>query len=412
MKTLRLFITMGVLLFLAACMQNSQELIATQDFGSAEFDFVNGVAKSGASVYVVGYTGGSLDGNNLGDADVIIRKYHEEGDLLWARQFGTYQRDWSLDYVLDSAGNSYILGFTEGALAGSRGQRDCFLRKYNSSGTVLWTRQFGTAQNDYCPGVAVNGSGVYTVGREGFVGYVIRRYSSNGSLLNKINNSTNIYPSTLGLDSLGNLIIVASTPDFPEDRDIKVLKYNTNLDLLWTKTVRTAGDDTPFDLAVDSASNIYLTWTSRNTVDDFAYFRKLDPNGTVLLSRMISPEFTINTDRTEPRGLSVDASNNIYISGSISGAYPGYLPATINQQDIFVLKYSATGQRLWAKQFDGTGNSDFQGSGEGITSSDDVYVVGYTNGNTNLLGNPSHGFSDAFIMRLNKTTGETIWIDQ
>jgi hypothetical protein len=127
---------------------------------------------------------------------------------------------------------------------------------------------------------------------------------------------------------------------------------------------------------------------------------------------MISPEPTVNTDITESQSISVDAGSNIYISGSVSGAYFGYLPADINNRDIVVLKYSPTGQRLWAKQFDGTGNLDFNGSGEGITATDDVYVVGYTESNSNLLGNPSHCASDAFIMRIDKTTGETVWIDQ
>ena len=39
-----------------------------------------------------------------------------------------------------------------------------FVRKYDTDGKELWTRQFGSTSYDYGYGVAVDGSGVYVAG--------------------------------------------------------------------------------------------------------------------------------------------------------------------------------------------------------------------------------------------------------
>ena len=52
------------------------------------------------------------------------------------------------------------------ALAGSNlGGDDAFVRKYKTDGTIEWTKQFGTPQDDFPTGIAVDASGVYVVGR-------------------------------------------------------------------------------------------------------------------------------------------------------------------------------------------------------------------------------------------------------
>ncbi|GIT65206.1 MAG: hypothetical protein Ct9H300mP23_08330 [Nitrospinota bacterium] len=51
-----------------------------------------------------------------------------------------------LEVNVDSKGNIYVTGYTEGGLDGktNSGERDIFLVKYNSSGTKQWTQQLGT----------------------------------------------------------------------------------------------------------------------------------------------------------------------------------------------------------------------------------------------------------------------------
>src|SRR3989442_10131058 len=62
---------------------------------------------------------------------------------LWTRQFGTRGSDIAHSAAVDRAGNIYITGSTTGAFTGQNLFGGAFLRKYDSGGNELWTRQFG-----------------------------------------------------------------------------------------------------------------------------------------------------------------------------------------------------------------------------------------------------------------------------
>jgi hypothetical protein len=63
----------------------------------------------------------------------------------------------------------YVFGAVSGALPGQTyagGPDDVFLRKYDPAGHELWTRQFGTAGDDFpmAGPVAIDDTGVYVAG--------------------------------------------------------------------------------------------------------------------------------------------------------------------------------------------------------------------------------------------------------
>ncbi|MBI2934480.1 MAG: SBBP repeat-containing protein, partial [Chloroflexi bacterium] len=119
----------------------------TRQFGSSGYDYASGVAVDGAgNSYLAGYTYGALPGQtSSGSDDAFIRKYDPTGNELWTRQFGGSGDDHAWGVAVDGAGNSYLAGDTWGALPGqtSSGSADAFMRKYDPSGNVLWTGQFG-----------------------------------------------------------------------------------------------------------------------------------------------------------------------------------------------------------------------------------------------------------------------------
>ncbi len=67
----------------------------------------------------------------------------------WMRQIGTTETDLSLDVSADGLGNVYISGYSDGSLEGpNAGGSDAFVSKYDASGTLQWTRQFGTSDRE------------------------------------------------------------------------------------------------------------------------------------------------------------------------------------------------------------------------------------------------------------------------
>jgi hypothetical protein len=108
-------------------------------------------------------TVGVLPGQtSTGSHDVFLRKYDTDGNEVWTRQFGTTNLDDVSGAAVDDSG-VYVAGSTLGVLPGqsSAGSADLFIRKYDPAGNELWTRQFGTPEYDQARGISVHSSQVY-----------------------------------------------------------------------------------------------------------------------------------------------------------------------------------------------------------------------------------------------------------
>jgi uncharacterized delta-60 repeat protein len=139
----------------------------TKQLGTAEDDEASGVATdSSDNIYVTGYTYGGLDGNtNSGEIDIFLVKYNSSGTKQWTQQLGTPTFEEGNGVAVDSSDNIYVSGWTRGKLDTYAGRDDAIVLKYNSSGTKQWTRQFGSNSSDIGAGVTVDSSGnIYMTG--------------------------------------------------------------------------------------------------------------------------------------------------------------------------------------------------------------------------------------------------------
>jgi hypothetical protein len=388
-----------------------------RDFGTAAYDAGTGVAANATGVYAVGNTTGNLDGLNKGSDDAFIRKY--DGGVVWAQQFGTRSYDVATDVVVDTAGNSYVLGYTDGALGFKLGADDVFLRKYNASGTVVWTRQFGTTNYDYAIDLALDAGGnVVVLSQDNdTAGFTVRKFNANGVLQTSRTVTSvvlaNLIPKALAIDSAGSVIVLAEWYGGPgTNSNVRVFKLTAALADVWNVAFQqTVAYDIPYDVTT-LGTDIYLTTRIASTTAGYgARYGKLNSAGTFITARQLEPTSTCNC--TDPYSITVDASGNVYVAGSTSGSFPGFTNA--GNTDIVVFKYNAATVRVWAKQFgQGANGTDSDDSARGIAVSDAVYITGYTNGN--LLGDPKYsvagGDRDAYLAQLDKTSGATLGIDQ
>lgn len=201
--------------------------------GTALDDEGYGIAvDSGGNSYTTGYTEGDLAGNgHLGGQDIFVVKYDTDGILRWIRQIGTTLDDVGYGIAVDSEGNSYIAGHTEGNLAGSGhdGGQDIFVAKYDTNGTQKWIRQIGTAFDD--------------------VGYDI------------------------AVDSEGNSYVTGSTggdlsgSGHAGGQDIFVVKYDTNGTLQSMRQIGTAFDDVSYAIALDLNGTSHITGYTDGDLD-------------------------------------------------------------------------------------------------------------------------------------------------
>ncbi len=129
-------------------------------FGGALNDMVQtAVLGPDDGVFLAGGTEGALGSSSAGGVDAFVSLVSSDGSVLWTLQFGTAGSDEILDAVSDALGNIYVVGTTDGDLAGAMGGVDAFIAKVSPGGSLLWTTQWGTSADDRALGVTMDASG-------------------------------------------------------------------------------------------------------------------------------------------------------------------------------------------------------------------------------------------------------------
>ncbi len=263
---------------------------------SNTWEWILGIAIDGSGVYVAGNAEGVLPGQT--SAGAFVRKYDNNGSEMWTHQFGGWLSATANGVAIDASG-LYVVGTTSGALSGqtSAGSYDAFVRKYDASGNDVWTRQFGSASDDYAQGIVVNASGVYAVG-----------YT---------------YGALPGQTSAG-------------EYDAFVCKYDASGNQVWTRQFGSASYDYARGIAVD-VTGVYVAGVTRgafpgqtNAGSSDVFVRKYDAASNEVWTRQFG---TSSVD--ESHGVAADASG-VYVFGRTSGAFPGQTSS--GGSDAFVAK--------------------------------------------------------------------------
>ncbi|MBD1895741.1 SBBP repeat-containing protein [Coleofasciculus sp. FACHB-129] len=229
------------------------------------------------NVYMTGSTLGSLGGTNVGGHDGWVAKYDSSGIRLWARQLGTSRDEHSHSVAVDSLSNVYITGTTDGSLGGTNaGGADAWIAKYGSSGTLLWKRQLGTASTDHSYGITVDSFGdLYITGTtNGSLGGTnaggsdawVAKYDSSGTQLWKRQLGTNSGDDAVdvAVDNLGNVYISGTTYGSLGGTktgisDAWVAKYDKSGTQQWIKQLGTPSGTESRDVVVDNSGSVYIT---------------------------------------------------------------------------------------------------------------------------------------------------------
>ena len=182
-------------------------------------------------------------------------------------------------------------------------------------------------------------------------------------------------------------------------------------------------------IAVDASGNIYTVGTFQGTVDfdpsagvnnmtsaganDY-YIQKLDPDNNLIWIRTIG-----GTSEEQGVSISIDNSDNIYVTGFFSGTVDFYPGAGTNNltsggvRDLFIQKWDISGNAIWAKSFGGSFGSETVTS-ISTDASGNIYTTGHFKGTIDFdpgagLSNlTSNGLYDIFIQKLD-ASGNFLW---
>jgi hypothetical protein len=124
---------------------------------------------SDGNLYVVGTTEGSLGGEVLqGTSDVYLTKFDSTGQVVWQRMLGAAEAAVGAAVAVDASGNVVIAGRVKAGFDGSLSNTslNSFVTKLDRSGQELFTRDVGPLSDDGAAAVAIGADGsIYFGGR-------------------------------------------------------------------------------------------------------------------------------------------------------------------------------------------------------------------------------------------------------
>jgi hypothetical protein len=304
-------------------------------FGGYGGDAASAVAiDETGSAYIAGWTQGTSQDPAPGGDDVYLKKFSSSGAPLWTRQFGSDTPfEGSTDIALGDTGNLYI---SAGVGDSASSVRNAFIGKFSADGDLIWDRRLSVPEGSFGTAVAVGGASlqsVYLAGtslgtlvapaqgrQDGFV----RKYDSEGNDLWTRQISTNLLDKVhaVSADSFGNVYVAGSTegslaaPNQGRD-DLYIQKRSPEGDLLWTHQDGTNFDDAITELAIDHEGYLYASgYTQNGSLNGGvpkgydAFLRKLDQSGNEIWTQSIA-----QTGHDYATGVAIGADGRIYVSG-------------------------------------------------------------------------------------------------
>ena len=306
-----------------------------------------------------------------GETDAFILKLNEQGNFLWASQFGGAGNGDAIGGIaVDPSNNIYISGsFSDNVdfdpspandfTLTAQGLQDRFVLKLDDGLQFVWAKQLGGTEAVGGGKIAIDATNAIVV---------------QGSFFGTVDfdtSATNEIRTTNG------------------SSDMYIQKLNSEGNHIWVATFGGIENDEISTLQLDAANHIYATGTFRETVDfnpsgggdirDAAgsrdiFVQKYDSDGSVIWTQTIG-----GTGFDDARCLSLHDNGTLFIAGKFNDTVdfdpgPNTANATTNTPDIYLLQLDTNGAFVGYKTI--TGSSFDNAFGSAISAANELYITG------------------------------------
>jgi len=306
--------------------------------GNGQLDFGDSVFATASNNYITPY----------------VVKYNRRGTAQWATSITASGYLYTTAVAIDTAGNSYIIGNSNGGvsnLAGysvsAYGMGDIWLVKVKPNGDVDWAMTVGGNGNDYPTGITCNAQGdIYITGL--FQGYF--QYGNSG-----------ISGSSSGWS-------------------VFLLKLETDGTPYFCRRIATADGANAWqsaggDVETDRFGNVYVSGSFTHTLQSgsgtmYAGSSQTDQNGFVMkvLPTNGTPMWAKQMGSTAS-ALSVDEQGYVYVGGKMQAGADSFGTSRfansggLGFDDLYVARLSNDGTISWVKRFGDNTTSNTGGGG-------------------------------------------------
>lgn len=370
------------------------------------------------------YLTNNFNGNN---SDIHLSCIKPNGSVFWQNNCSSSvtEDDYGVDIKIDSAGNIFIVGARH-----NDSNYDYYIAKFTNFGVLIWEMTYDggngigidipsalvlTSNND----VVVSGT---SVGQNSMTDYLTIRFNgADGSIqwIERLEMQNAQVASSLSIDDNGDIYITGShfldlananiftvkynghtgsqlfyknedSPgighDKPEkiisdgtnvyivgtsnsnliDKNIKVIAYNSSLQLLWEKYIDLDGKaDEGNDIEIDQSGNLIITGMCTGVDDgaDLTVCSINTQNGNEQW-RYLKPSFK-ETHSSEGYDLDISDNGDIFVCG---------FEDSDNGKNSLIIKLNGDGESKWIRHYDNSGGTDE--ANQIIADGQNVYMTG------------------------------------
>ncbi len=232
-------------------------------------------------------------GNNL---DLLLLKIDAKGDVLWKQSYGHDGLEQAEDIIGTKDGGTYLCGYTVTATATGV---DMYVVRVDAKGELLWEKNYGEAEADYCKAIALTEDG--------------------------------------GLVILGSTLM-ADYKTF----EINLLRIDAEGEPVWQKIIKGDGAKSTHANAIATAKNgnVYIGGSvdvqGQGKTD--MYLARMDLNGKILWENTYSSEAVDSLET-----ILVDPNGELFLAGRVSAEDGG--------ENMVLMKVNANGKLLWSQNY-------------------------------------------------------------
>jgi putative intracellular protease/amidase len=307
-------------------------------FGGSGAEYGNACLSLPDGYLVAGYTSSFGSGGK----DVYVIKLDERGKEIWSRTFGGPSWDVGKAICESGDGNFYVCGYTHSF---GKGEEDVYLIKFDKDGNKHWSRTFG------------------------------------GNRLDMAN--------SISLTKDNGLLIGATSGSFSNNTDFYLIRLNDKGEELWSKTYAAEGQrGHAFDwcnkmVGTRDGGALLTGYSDCQDVMDI-HVIKTDAEGNQMWARTLGnkPFYDFGNDILE------NEDGGYLVAGTTKSILKN---RKIYNNDVYLVTLDSSGNVLWEKSLGGA-ESDWAGSAT-LTGDGGVVVAGYTNSS-------GSGFFDLLVFRI------------
>lgn len=328
---------------------DSGNMIWSENYGDSLSDGASAmIPLDGGGFFVTGYTFGQSNGLS----DIRCLWLNNDGEEYSGFVAGTPGNDYAYSVCQSTDGDLFVAGYSAPA---QHGMKDFLVINIQPSGNIGWQKCYGGSENDFARGIYLTPEhdllicGTTFSFGAGEDDILLLKTDVNGNLIwqKTFGGSASETGQKVLQSGDGNYLVLGTTGSIGAgNRDVLLIKTDTNGNQLWEKTYGTSGYQCASDIIETNENELMILGSGDIHGVDFLdiYLVKTDADGNQIWAK----EFNCASDYYDyGRTICQMTDGNFMVCSMVK--YPGS-----RQNDVYLLIIDTEGNELWSDAYGGT----------------------------------------------------------